>query len=213
MARARKGKTLHVGELTLLRSWFDKWASGNFDLPKVLERLPITHLDSQDVASELLDWGYIRPAANSLFEHEDSEFFDPDKIKFFEKAQARQALKFYNELLTSPSTRTGALSCLWGEVPAANTRWLEQFVSGLSASACASLLLHSPSPTALKKAEHKLSSLVGQHIPQDSRLEITEMAVKAKKIPLLYALTGWPECQALSKTSEHDKLLELDLGL
>lgn len=213
MARARKGRTLHVGELTLLRGWFDKWACGNFDLPKVLERLPKTHLDSQDIASELLDWGSIRPVANSLFEHENSEYFDPEKIKFFEKVKARHALKFFNDLLSSPSTRTGALSCLWAEVPAENTRWLEQFVSRLSASACAVLLLHSPSPTTLKKAEHKLSSWVGQYVPQDSRLEITEMAVKAKKIPLLYALTGWPECQAHAKTSEHDKLLELDLGL
>lgn len=213
MARIRPGKKLYVAELTLLRLWFDKWASEKFDLANVLERLPETHLDGQDIASELLDWGYIRPVANSLFEHENSDFFDPDKIRFFEKTQARQALKFFNELLISPFTRKGALSCLWLEVPADNTRWLEQFVSRLSASACANLLLHSPSPTALKKAKHKLSTLVGQYVPEDARLEIAQMAVKAKKIPLLYALTGWPECQALSKTSEHDKLLEIDLGL
>lgn len=38
MARVRKGRTLHVGELTLLRLWFDLWARQTINVRQLLER-------------------------------------------------------------------------------------------------------------------------------------------------------------------------------
>lgn len=182
------------------------WVDGHHDLEEILAWATSKNIDHQEIASDVLTSGEISPLSNSWFSANN----DPAS---FETKKARRAMRAFATLLENPASRTAALSYLWAQVLETNTLWTEKFVQSLPSRACAHLLLSLPSPEVLMAPKHRFNASAGRYVPDAYRADITETARKIKKIPQLYALTGWAECHDLSIANEQDAMLEIDLGI
>jgi len=195
-----------IADLVGLSVYLELWMEGHHDLETILTWATSKNIDHQEIASDVLTSGEISPLSNSWFSADN----DP---RSFETKKARRALKAFAVLLENPVSRTAALSYLWARVLETNTLWTEKFVQGLPSRACAHLLLSLPSPEVLRAPKHRFNASAGRYVPDTYKADIIEMARQIRKIPQLYALTGWPECHALSTANEQDAMLEVDLGI
>jgi hypothetical protein len=195
-----------IADLVGLSVYLELWMEGHHDLEQILTWATSKNIDHQEIASDVLTYGEISPLSNSWFSANN----DPTS---FETKKARRALKAFAVLLENPVSRTAALSYLWAQVLETNTLWTEKFVQSLPSQACAHLLLSLPSPEVLRAPKYRFNASAARYVPDAYKADITETARQIKKIPQLYALTGWPECHALSTAKEQDAMLEIDLGI